>query len=350
MEPEKEWLDFLDKLSPEDRNTAIGIRLGKISPPPGGMMIRTVVKISKLGTPEEMRARIAAATGFPIEAINMDNMEAQQQSEDSNWLAVAALTQPYHDLLDAQPQVTPDKYEELLDVGRFVIDSALPLTLVVPETPTLYPDFLLMRANEQIGLEHTRLIRREAIPTIKAAKQFVANAHKLLLSANPDFFGTVNVFIDYNHQVAGEHNFENRKFTVSERKQVTQQIADYIYSVGTGGNFPKPAFIEKVSFVPNPEPRLDVNLSENYLAKAGFSELLLDTIRPKELLAETYLSSAAVKNCWLLIVMDGVSSYSGFDLLTVAFPVIAQSNFERIYLLEAISHRVRLVYQKEAGN
>ena len=344
MEPGNELLDFLNGLSPEDRNNAIGIMLGKVAAPPEGMMIRTTVKLSKLGTPEELRARIAEATGFPIESINMDDIEEQRKAEDENWLTVAALIKPYRDMLDAQQQVTPDKYEELIHVGRFLVDSGEAATLVVPDKPTLFPDFLLQDNGRTIGLEHTRLIRRESIPTIKAAHQFVENAHKLLLNAFPDFFGSVNVFIDYNQPVAGLHNFENRKFTALERKQVAQQIADYIYSVGTGGNISKPPYLGKVSYVANPEPRLDISMAENYLAKEGFGELLMDTIKAKEKRADTYLAEAAVAQCWLLIVLDGVSSYSGFDLLTVQFPQLQHSNFERIYLLEAISHRIRLVY------
>jgi hypothetical protein len=333
--------EFLDALNPEDRNKAIGILFGLIpGPMPHGMMKRTTIKISNLGTPEEIRQRIADATGYPLESIPIDTIGDQRTEERENWLAVKNITQPYKDFLQSQTKTTKDKYEELIHLGRFIIDSGFELTIVIPDEPIIYPDFLVSFEEEIIGVEHTRLINPQAKAIIQTVQQFIENAHRSLLEVYPDLYGTVNLFIDYNQPVIGSHNFENRQFSAADKKEVANLIAGYIYSKMTGGSVPKPAFIGDVSFLPNPEPRLDITLGETYIAKDGFEELLLQRIQAKEKRFATYISSSSIKNCWLLIVIDGVSSYSGFDLQTIQFPSIKQSNFATIVLLEAISHRI----------
>ena len=69
-------------------------------------------------------------------------------------------------------------------------------------------------------------------------------------------------------------------------------------------------------------------------------ELILQRVAAKKKRFETYMSGSPISKCWLLIVTDGVSSFSGFDLETVSFPNIGETEFDGIVLLEAFSHRL----------
>ncbi len=114
-------LEFLESLSPEDRDKAIGYYLGKLPGPPPTLMKRTSVKISNLGTVEEIMERIRQATGYSMDSLSAENIARQMVEERDNWLAVSALIEPHKTFLEnLQPRPTPDKFEELLHLGRFV--------------------------------------------------------------------------------------------------------------------------------------------------------------------------------------------------------------------------------------
>ena len=334
-------LEFLDSLNPEDRDKAIGYYLGKLPGPPPTLMKRTSVKISNLGTVQEIMERITQATGYAMDRLSAENIARQMVEQRNNWLAVSALTAPHKNFLESiQPRPTPDKFEELLHLGRFVHAAADGLEIVVPDEPILYPDFLIRKNGHIIGVEHTRLIDGEARARIKMVQHFIENANKQLQEIYPQFYGSVNIFIDYSQPVVGDHNFDNRKFTLLEREQVTRQIADYIYAVAKHLPMEKPGFIAQVSYIINPEPRLNISLGENYISKDGFEELILQRVSAKKKRFKTYMSASAISKCWLLIVTDGVSSFSGFDLETVSFPDIGETEFDAVVLLEAFSHRL----------
>jgi hypothetical protein len=334
-------LNFLDSLSPEDRNKAVGYIFGFVPAPAPTLMRRTSVKISNLGTVEEIMERIAQATGYSITDLSAEKIARQMIDERENWLSVTALTAANKKFLEnQQPKATADKFEELTHLGRFVLACQIGLEIVVPNEPILYPDFLVTKDGNTFGIEHTRLIDGEARARIKIVQQFLEKAHQLLTQLYPQFYGSVNVFIDYTQPVAGDHNFDNKKFTAAEREQVTHQIANYIYSVANQTPINKPQFIDKVSYLKNPEARLDISLGENYISKDGFEKLIMDRIDSKEKRLSTYIKASSIRECWLLIVADGVSSYSGFDMETVKFPDIEKTDFDAIVLLEAFSHRL----------
>ncbi|WP_428331609.1 hypothetical protein [Mucilaginibacter sp.] len=343
MKQQQTLLEFLDSLRPADRDRAIGMLFGWIPRAADGTLVqRTTVKISNPGSPEELKARIAAATGY--DHLSVEAIAGQMIFERDNWLAVSALIQPYRDFLDAQGRATKDKYEELTDIGRYLIDSDSGLELVVPDAPLLYPDFLLRDAKGLLGIEHTRLIDPAAKQALNYLREFVSAAHELLLREQPQLYGSVNVFIDDSQPVIAERFFRNGKFSPVERETITREIAAYVVSVINGQPAEKPAYIAEVSYLPNPEPRLDVNLGETYISKGEFETLLQKRIDAKEARYATYIEASPIDRCGLLLVVDGVSSYSGFDLKTVVFPKIATSNYSFIVLLEAISHQVYSIY------
>lgn len=181
---------------------------------------------------------------------------------------------------------------------------------------------------------------------MQSARQQIEKAREIVVKKMPYTFSTVSVFIDFDQDVIGMHNFKNTKFTIAEKKKIPVLIADYIEARLKDEICEKPIFIADVRISKNPEYRLDISLSEDYFVKQGFKELLLARIADKEKKITDYLSAIGTGRCWLLIVVDGVSSHSGFDLKHEIFAITEPSRFELIIVLDTFSGDIYVIYDQ----
>jgi len=133
---------------------------------------------------------------------------------------------------------------------------------------------------------------------------------------------TVNLFVNLNKEVIGGRNFKTKGFSPQQREEIPKIIAEYIKSELTGGQVSKPSFITQIEITPNKDSRVDLELAERYFTQDNFSDQLIKRIEKKEKRADDYRSVHDFDQLWLLIVIDDVSSFSGFDLHTVVMPVI----------------------------
>lgn len=227
----------------------------------------------------------------------------------------------------------------MTDIGRFIIAWPDKLDLIVPDESLEYPDFIVKSPGTTIGIEHTRLIN----PTLKAAfnsaKQLITEAETILKTRNLNYKRTVNIFINFSKPVINESNFYNRSFTRKEKKQISISIADYIEGLLLAKAPEKPIFIEDVVITSSQDSRIDLFLAEEYIAKEGFLALLNARINSKETKFDNYISAAAVNSCWLLVIIDGVSSFSGFDLQELK-EIRTNNKFEKIILFETFGSRI----------
>jgi ssRNA-specific RNase YbeY (16S rRNA maturation enzyme) len=333
---EKNFMDLFDMMSPEDRDKMIGNLLKNIKgEPTEPILSRITFKISSLGSEEEIQQRIADAMGISLNELPQSNARAEIERNRANWMAVCDVIQPYKSFLESTAKTTNDKFEELTDLGRFIIAFPDKLEIVIGDTPLKYPDFIVKRGNQNIGIEHTRLMDKNLKATFEAAKQFLENARSKLTSRDKKLSGTVNVFINFNKSVINDKDFNTRGFTPSEKNQISSLIADYIESEIKNMDIQKPAFIDRIVFTDNKESRLDIILAEKYIAKDGFTDLLNLRIQAKESRFRNYIAEASVEKCWLLIVVDGISSFSGFDLKTEDMNIVSSQKFEKIILFES---------------
>ena len=249
---------------------------------------------------------------------------------------------------DTDPKITSDKYEELYDIGKFILFSKDKLKIHVPEVIQECPDFTLLYLYNQlkIGVEHTRLWSNETRAIFKAAKHYLAKAEEIIAKDLSHLSKTVNIFIDYNKNEIGEGNFDNRKFSKDQRNQIPHIIADLIRSELTGGNLPKPAFISQVEITQNKDSRVDLELAESYFTKAEFSDQLLNCIANKERKADNYRNARTVNELWLLIVIDDVNSFSGFNLESARILKIESSNFDSILIFEKFTGKIHFLFSK----
>jgi len=70
-------------------------------------------------------------------------------------------------LFQRNPKTTKDKYEELHDIGKFILAVGDTLKIQVPEVVSEFPDFILKQEQCKIGIEHTRLMSEEMKAMVK---------------------------------------------------------------------------------------------------------------------------------------------------------------------------------------
>ena len=335
-----DFMTFIDKLSPEDRHKVVGDFLknlkGETTEP---LIIRKTFKISNQGTEEEIKQRIADVYGVPVDQLPPMDIKSEFERNRDNWMQVSELIAPYEIFLKGQANTSVDKFEELTDIGRFIVAWPDQLQLIVPDELLKYPDFIVRSSERTIGIEHTRLIN----PTIKAAfnsaKQVITEAEVILKNRNLDYKRTVNIFINFSKPVLDGNNFYNKKFTRGKKKRISIVIAGYIEGLLSGQVLEKPTFLEHVVITSSQDSRIDLILAEEYIAKEGFLELLNERIEAKEAKFHNYISAAEFDSCWLLIIIDGVSSFSGFDLEELK-EIHTSNKFEKIILFETFSSKI----------
>lgn len=340
MAMDMDFMTFIDKLSPEDRDKVIGDFLkhlkGETTEP---LLIRKTFKISNQGTDEEIRQKIADIYGIPVDKLPPIDIKSEFQRNRENWMQVSELTAPYELFLKGLVHTSQDKYEELTDIGRLIVAWPDELHLILPNEQLKYPDFMALADNRTVGIEHTRLIN----PTLKAAfnsaEQVITEAEIILKNRNLDYKRTVNIFINFSKPVFNGNNFYSGKFTRREKKQISIEVANYVESLLLEQELEKPIFLENVVIMSSQDPRIDLILTEEYIAKEGFLELLNERIKAKEAKFHKYMSAAEFDTCWLVVIIDGVSSFSGFDLEELK-EIQTSNKFEKIILFETFGSKI----------
>ena len=308
--------------------------------------IRTTLKFSTDLKEDEIRIAIAKARRIPLEQVPPIDFEAIKSKMRAEYDKVQKIIEACKSKFDSSAKITADKYEELNDIGKFILFANEKLQIDVPDVNQEYPDFTLLINNLKIGVEHTRLWNNRTRALFKAAKYYLSKAEEIIAKDLSYLSKTVNIFIDYNKYVIGEGNFDNRKFDSEQKDLIPSIIADFIRSELTTGNVPKPAFISQVEITPNKDSRVDLELAETYFTKTQFSDILLKCIAKKEDKVYNYRNARAVDFLWLLIVVDDVNSFSGFDLESAIMPQIEMSNFDSILLFEKFTGKIHLVFSK----
>ncbi len=338
--------DFLASLSPNDKKKFIEEYLPKMMNQRQSILKRTTLKFSTDLPEEEIRKAISESMDIPIEQVPQFDFENEKERMKNEMNKLEGIIKDYKAKLNHTPNVTQDKYDELFDVGKFILFMNDKLEIEVPNELLKFPDFILSFEKEKIGLEHTRLMSEETKAIFKTAKYYIGKAEEIIAPELNHLSKTVNIFIDYNENVIGESNFKNRQFTPEQKKEVIQTIVDYIKSELTGGAFPKPSYIIQTKITPNKDSRVDLELAESYFTLPEFTDLLLECIEKKETKANSYRTEANLKIIWLLIVIDDINSFSGFDLKEAKFPQIENSNFDLIFLFEKFGGKIHNLFTR----
>ena len=308
---------------------------------------RTTLTLPTNLSKDEMKQAVANVLGIPLEQmpevdIYDELAKIRQQSQRVN-----EIIKDHQALFLRNPKTTKDKYEELHDTGKFILAAGDNFELHVPEKITDFPDFILNGEHmKQIGIEHTRLMSEEMKAAVKTIKHFISKANELIAHKYGHLSKTVNIFVDFNQEVIDQRTFKSKRFTRPQKEQIPKLIAEYILSELTGGTIQKPAFITQTEITENHDSRIDLLLAERYFTQEDFMQQLIQRIQKKEKRTIAYRRATNLENLWLLIVIDDISSFSGFNVETAMVPVIKHSNFDSIYIFEKFNCRIFQIFSK----
>lgn len=276
------FLELIDKLPPEDRQLVIDLFVRNIfgQVQKEEVIIRRTAKISTLGTEEEMIYEISKTFNIPIEQIKKQNIAQKIKEVTQGYHQTSSIIDGYKDFL-TQKGAKKDKFEELYDVGKFLVSLNSQSTLEIPNNTSAIPDFIISSNNKRIGIEHTRLINTISQIWIKTVSQILKKAETLLLKRKPELKQIVNISINYWKLSINSKNL-SIKFSIQEKEEIANEIANYIESLLDNRAITQPQFIDKISISERSEHPLNLIINENYIAKTGSTNLFEERIRDKE--------------------------------------------------------------------
>jgi len=306
---------------------------------------RTSLKLSTDINEQDMRKAIARANGIPLEQVPRINVYAMLANMREQSTKVQMIIEQCKVRFKNEPKINEDRFEELSDIGKFILSTNKAFLIDVPAVLPEYPDFTLLFNHFKIGVEHTRLWDSKTRAIYKAAAYYIDKAEKIIAVELNHHCKTINIFIDYTKTVIGNGNFDNRNFSEEQKNEIPLLIANFIRSELQQTNFPKPEFISQIEVTQNKDFKIDLILAENYITNSEFSDQLLECISKKEIKAEKYRNAQNVDSLWLLVVVDDVNSFSGLDVQPHSIPEITISNFDRVWLFEKFSGRIHLLFK-----
>lgn len=303
---------------------------------------RTTFKISSDATEEQIILAIAQSTQKSVEeikALYIDSKSAFSQLKAYN-SALNSVIADFKAILQQNPKTAPSKYEELNDVGRFIVASENPYKIETLYANIEYPDFVINAHGDLIGLEHTRLLDKIDKELHSHLEKYLREAETRLhdLGINGPYI--VNVVLNYHIQIFNGEAISSRKLTLDQKQIIIDGIVSAVKAEILNEKHVKPAFISRLVITDYPDSQLNLVLSEVYIPLQNFDQLLKETIQRKENRYERYVNMSAVNRCWLLVIVNGIASYSGFDLAAFNEMSFPKSKFERIILFETFGGKI----------
>lgn len=294
---------------------------------------RKILHLSGDSTTEEIRIALAEALECAPEDLPEIDFPKSVSGIKEHKAHVKGVIEQYEAYLDSNNS-TSGKHDELLDVGRFIVAANPNLKIVIPTIEQAYPDFRISHGDKIIGLEHTRLIDESMIVIFKDLKKVIQQVEDQLQPEFKTSQKNVNVFFRYDVPVNAEGNFSNARLSIDDKKTLSAELSGYLKTVLLGSPVEKPAFINKVVVSDNKDSRLNIVLAEDYMTSHLFIELLLECMAKKEIKANNYRSIMESNQLLLLVIVDDINSFSGFDVAATKLPKMLHSNFDKIILFE----------------
>lgn len=287
------------------------------------MTRRFVGKVSEDNPQEGIINLIAKMMGVnPSEIQLSEEMIANIQRQQNTKVEVKKIINPFYEELKSQnTRESNKKVNELIDLGKFIYYSEQEDEIEIVECGE-QPDFIIKFKNELIGVEHTSIYDDDVVAEIKTLKKLIGKCQEKLSNERKEITGLFNVII-IPSKLKGQ--------LPTREADVIQAIFDYIIAKHENVEINRPEFISDV--IRTQHPIVELTLGEDYWLKELTTEGIAKTISKKESKIDTYKSLKGLKKCWLLIVLEGASSMSSFNIGLDSLP-IHLTPFDKIYIFD----------------
>ncbi|HAQ20035.1 MAG TPA: hypothetical protein DCR40_12515 [Prolixibacteraceae bacterium] len=207
---------------------------------------------------------------------------------------------------------------EVCQIGKFVyrIDSGIQI-IDKPKPPA--PDFIIKYNATLIGLEHTRILTKDASKYLKIVSllDFAKKIYSIKYP-NANVLATISIKND---------KLDYRK---NEKADLAKEIADLVYAHQSNGSIVLPDFITKIRTTRHSQ--ITFNYSEkNWESKYLTRERLKEEIQKKEQKIKEYKKSKLeLSEIWLVLLIGSLNSVS--FRLNDKEKYETCSEFDRVYL------------------
>ncbi|UAY52731.1 hypothetical protein [Ferruginibacter albus] len=286
------------------------------------MIRRFVGKISGENPEEGIRIIIAKMLNTHPSLISLSDEDfAQIKEMDNQILKIKELINPFYDSLkNKNTKESNKKLLELIDLGKFLYFLNQDIRVVECEEQ---PDFIIECKSESIGVELTGIYDDTVVAEIKTIRKIFKKCEQTIAKRSSTLKGLFNVIIIPD---------KIREKLTTKREQLINSICECILAMANNKHIPKPDFIEDILW--NQHSTLELTLWENYWLADLSTDTLLQTIMKKEEKITVYKATKNINKCWLLIVIDGASSISSFNINLDSLPNHLTA-FDRIFIFDS---------------
>lgn len=282
-----------------------------------------VRKVSDDNSEEGLINILARMTGVNPSEIQLSNeILANIQQIQSEKLEIKNIINPFFDTLKSQnTKESNRKIYELIDLGKFIYCLGLASKIEIVECGE-QPDFIIKFQDEIIGVEHTGIYDNDVVVEIKKIKKIIGKCQEKLRNSRNDITGLFNIIV-IPSKLKGQ--------LYTKETEIIQSICDYIIAIHQNKEIKKTTFIADV--IEAQHSILELTLGEDYWLAELTPDAIAKTISKKENKIDTYKSLNNINKCWLLIVIDGASSASSFNINLDTLPMHL-TPFDRIYIFD----------------
>lgn len=334
-------IDIINALPVKDRDVFLADFFKRSTQPDEkGNLFRFTGVFSKDATHDELRRAFEKMLFLPAGALNNLVITDEPKEIEVNFRKVLALIEPQKNIYLQDPKIREDKYEELEQVGKLIVSLNEGIQLELQTASLEYPDFIISKDRQRMGLEHTRLIDGPSNAIFNNIQLILDDAKQTLLQKQPGATGVINVSINHTAAIINNKSFSDGNFTLEERKEISESLSEYFIGLLNNPETEKPYYVIVGFWQANRDFEIDIKQSEMYLPEkpTQVTDTLLKQIQKKERKYEQYANFQQLDEVWLLIAVQGIKSSSGFKLHNQNIPSEMSSTFKRIFVFDSFGY------------
>jgi len=293
------------------------------------MIRRFVGKVPNDSIEEGLINLLANMTGEnPSEIQLSEEVHANLKQAQSKILEIKKIITPFYENLKSQNNKESNKkINELIDIGKFIYCLEKKSELEIIKCGE-QPDFTVKYQGEFIGIEHTGIFDDKVVAEIETLKKIMGKCQDKLNNDRSDITGLFNIIV-IPSKLKGQ--------LPRKESEIIESICNYIIAKHQNREIDKPDFIS--DSIQLKHPILELAMGEDYWLEELTPEAIANTILKKENKINTYKSSNDLNKCWLLIVIDGASSASSFNIKLETLP-IHLTPFDKIYIFDKFKETI----------
>jgi hypothetical protein len=290
---------------------------------------RTVFNVSKDVTREELQQLIRQHLANPDYIITDSDYAHWVELDKQEKEKIIALKEIAGECGRNQLQ-SQKKKDEINDIANFLYDADFDAKIIACDER---PDFIIEMNGDKIGVELTGIFDTKVVAEINSFNGILEGATRILKQKFPTLTGMFNFTIDPS------------KIELKYKQQIMQECVECVVAKMTGNSIP--IFNWLLSITLSEHSILKLMVSENYILSDVNIDQLIQTIQKKEHKFSAYKENTGLSIFWLLILVDGASAKSSFNIELDKLPLYLNTEY-KVFIYDQMKHII--IYGKNENN